>query len=47
MYGPITLSMGEIYTGEMLFGKKDGKGTQVWRDGSRYEGEWMDDKANG
>ena len=29
-YGPITLSNGAIYTGELLNGMKDGYGQQVW-----------------
>ena len=26
---------------------RDGKGCQIWPDGSRYEGYWAHDKANG
>lgn len=26
---------------------KDGRGAQVWKDGSRYEGMWKNDMANG
>lgn len=37
-YGPITLSNGAIYTGELLNGMKDGYGQQVWQDGSKYDG---------
>lgn len=29
-YGPLTLSNGAIYTGELLNGMKDGYGQQVW-----------------
>ena len=29
-YGPITLSNGAIYTGELLNGMKDGFGQQLW-----------------
>ena len=29
-YGPITLSNGAIYTGDLLNGMKDGYGQQVW-----------------
>ena len=29
-YGPITLSNGAIYTGELLNGMKDGYGEQLW-----------------
>lgn len=28
-------------------GMKDGRGAQIWRDGSRYEGQWSQDMANG
>ena len=27
--------------------KRDGKGQQIWADGSLYEGLWKNDKANG
>jgi len=46
-YGPITLSNGAIYTGELLNGMKDGYGQQVWQDGSKYDGQWKHDQANG
>ena len=26
---------------------REGKGTQIWRDGSKYEGYWGNDMANG
>ena len=39
-YGPITLSNGAIYTGELLNGMKDGYGQQIWQDGSKYDGQW-------
>lgn len=32
---------------DLKTGDKDGKGKQVWPDGSVYEGWWMNDKANG
>ena len=36
------------YEGEWLGSNiRDGRGVQVWADGSRYEGWWKDDKANG
>ena len=37
-FGPITLSNGAIYNGEILMGMKDGYGKQVWQDGSKYDG---------
>ena len=33
-----------IYTGEILNGKRHGKGTQIWDDGAKYEGNWENDK---
>lgn len=43
----ITLNNKAKYLGELLGGKKDGHGEQVWQDGSRYEGQWANDQANG
>jgi hypothetical protein len=45
--GPFTLKNGAVYTGQWLMGMRDGFGTQLWPDGSRYEGQWRNDKANG
>lgn len=45
--GPFTLRNGATYTGQWLDGQRDGMGTQLWPDGSRYEGQWRNDKANG
>ena len=36
-----------VYTGELLNGKRHGKGLQIWDDGAKYEGEWENDKSNG
>ena len=36
-----------VYTGQVLNGKRHGKGTQVWDDGAKYEGSWENDKSNG
>lgn len=36
--GPFTLRNGATYTGQWLDGQRDGIGTQLWPDGSRYEG---------
>ena len=36
-----------VYTGELLNGKRHGKGVQIWDDGAKYEGEWENDKSNG
>lgn len=36
--GPYTLRNGATYTGQWLDGMRDGIGTQLWPDGSRYEG---------
>ena len=36
--GPITMKNGATYTGQWLNNMRDGYGTQLWPDGSRYEG---------
>ena len=44
----IVLENGAEYEGEWdLEGRKDGRGVQIWVDGSLYEGYWHADKANG
>jgi hypothetical protein len=35
------------YTGEVSNGMIHGQGTLLWRDGSRYDGEFRNDKLNG
>ena len=36
--GPITMKNGATYDGQWLNNMRDGVGTQLWPDGSRYEG---------
>ena len=36
-----------IFNKKRAFEQKYGKGIQVWKDGSIYEGFWKNDKANG
>jgi hypothetical protein len=36
-----------IVTGELKYGKKDGKGKFTWKSGATYDGEWKDDLRNG
>ena len=31
----------------ILKSKKEGRGKYTWADGSKYEGEWLDNKING
>lgn len=40
---------GRLYKGQYnkRTGERDGVGVQIWPDGSRYEGLWRRDKANG
>ena len=40
---------GAKYVGEwnVQTGLREGRGTQVWMDGSKYEGSWVAGKANG
>ena len=37
------LSNGDVYTGEFIDGKREGYGTYSCTNGTRYEGEWVDD----
>ncbi len=37
----VTLENGAVYIGEWKNGQRDGKGTQIWPDGSKYEGDWV------
>lgn len=43
------LKNGASYLGQWLVGTniREGKGVQIWPDGSLYEGYWRADKANG
>ena len=44
----VILDNGAEYTGQWdEAGHKEGRGVQVWVDGSMYEGYWKNDKANG
>lgn len=45
----LTLENGAKYEGEWLLGSeiRQGKGMQIWPDGSLYEGWWQENKANG
>ena len=45
----VLLADNEEYIGEWheIHNKRDGRGYQIWSDGSIYEGYWANDKANG
>ena len=46
--GPCELDNGAVYQGQWTkLGKREGRGTQIWTDGSKYVGNWKDDMANG
>lgn len=46
--GPYELDNGAIYHGQWTAeGHREGKGTQIWKDGSKYVGYWKSDQANG
>ena len=46
--GPYELDNGSIYHGQWTKeGLREGKGIQIWKDGSKYEGYWKNDQANG
>lgn len=45
---PYELDNGAIYEGQWTKeGLRHGRGVQVWKDGSKYEGYWKNDMANG
>ena len=46
---PINIESGIIYEGYLLISneQRDGYGIQIWPDGSKYEGYWKENKANG
>ena len=46
------LENGAVYQGEWLVlpngeSQKDGRGVQIWPDGSRYDGFWVNEEAQG
>jgi len=43
----IVFDNGIIYFGQWAYGEKNGKGVQVWPDGSKFEGNWKNGQANG
>lgn len=46
--GPCEMDNGAIYHGQWSQdGLREGKGTQIWKDGSKYVGYWKNDQANG
>ena len=46
--GPYELDNGAIYQGQWTKdGLRHGRGLQIWKDGSKYEGYWSNDMANG
>ena len=45
--GPTMMENRAIYIGEWnSSGEKHGRGIQIWPDGSKYEGEWLNNKTN-
>ena len=45
--GPCELDNGAVYLGQWnKDGLREGRGTQIWQDGSKYVGYWKDDQAN-
>jgi hypothetical protein len=43
----VRFSNGAVYSGHLKESKRDGKGTQIWADGSKYCGDWKDNAAEG
>ena len=38
---------GSVYIGQVINGKRNGKGTMTWPSGETYEGDFVDNKRNG
>jgi hypothetical protein len=47
VYGPIEMQNGDVYTGPLVNGERDGYGLIVFADQSFYIGNWARDMANG
>jgi hypothetical protein len=47
VWGQKTFFSGSKYTGDMLGGKRHGKGVKTWPNGDKYDGEWRNDKKEG
>jgi hypothetical protein len=49
MREPVLFKNGSKYEGEWNTdsNERDGRGVQIWADGSIYEGYWKNDRANG
>ncbi|MBF0144423.1 MAG: hypothetical protein HQL59_13330, partial [Magnetococcales bacterium] len=45
--GRLELPAGSRYEGEIVDGKRHGRGVQVWPDGARYEGDFVADSRTG
>lgn len=45
--GPYLYPNGATYIGNYDKGLRQGRGKQIWKDGSCYEGEWYEDAAYG
>ncbi|CAD8214259.1 unnamed protein product [Paramecium octaurelia] len=43
----LEFSNGAIYQGQVLDGKRHGKGVYTWKDGTKYEGQFQNDQFNG
>jgi len=40
-------SRGTVYDGLFFDNKRNGKGTQTWKNGDKYVGYWVNDKMEG
>lgn len=46
--GPMWINNESVYIGQWTSdGLREGRGVQMWKDGSKYDGTWKDDMANG
>ena len=45
--GRVYWANGDSYDGELVAGRREGKGSFVWPSGQRFSGQWHDDQPNG
>ena len=45
---PVNIDYGYgVYTGQVLNGKRNGKGIMIYPDDRKYDGEWLNNKRHG
>jgi hypothetical protein len=45
--GRVRWANGDVYTGDLIKGRRHGQGELIWASGQRYSGSWVDDTPQG